>query len=156
MSKTTFKVNRSELKVVMSRTFHASPARVFEVVVDPKSVPHWWGPRGFEIVVDKMDVRKGGLWRYIVLDLEKHQHAFNGMYREVSAPNRLSYTFKVEGLPDDLESVETSIFEGVGDETRMTTTVEYRRLDNLEQVVSSGMEERVKESWDRLAELVES
>ena len=156
MPKTTFKVIRSELKVIMSRTFHASPERVFEVVADPKSVPHWWGPRGFEIVVDKMDVRKGGIWRYIVLDLERNQHAFNGVYREVRAPNRLSYTFKVEGLPDDLESVETSTFEGVGEETKMTTTVEYKSLDNLDQVVSSGMEERIKESWDRLAELVES
>jgi hypothetical protein len=47
-------------------------------------------------------------------------------------------------------------FESVGDETRMVQTVEYKNHDDLDQVVSSGMEGRVIEAWNRLAEIVES
>jgi uncharacterized protein YndB with AHSA1/START domain len=156
MSETTFTVNRSKLRVVMECTFHAPPARVFRAVTDPQSIPHWWGPRGVETTVDRMDVREGGEWRYIVRDAEGNQYVFHGIYREVNRPTQVSYTFNVEGVSNEHETVETTAFEGVRDKTRMTTTVEYRDLDDLNGVVSSGMEERVKEGWERLAELVES
>lgn len=156
MRKATFIVSRKDLKVVVQCTFQAPPARVFKMVADPKSVPHWWGPRRFKTTVDKMDVRAGGNWRYIVQTEDGTQFAFHGMYREVNKPKRLSYTFNVESASDVHETVETVTFEGVGDETRMTQTVEYKNLGDLEQVISSGMEERSKEAWGRLAELVEN
>jgi uncharacterized protein YndB with AHSA1/START domain len=156
MSNATFTVNRKEMKVVVERTFHAQPARVFKAVTDLESVPHWWGPRRFKTTVDKMDVRKGGSWRYIVHTEDGTQFAFHGVYREVSAPKRLSYTFNVEGASGDNETIETVTFESVGDETRMVQTVEYKNHDDLDQVVSSGMEGRVIEAWNRLAEIVES
>jgi len=156
MSRVLFTVDRKKLIVVAERTFRAQPAHIFEVVTSPKSVPHWWGPRRFETSVDKMDVRVGGSWRYVVRTEDGTQYAFHGVYREVSAPKRLSYTFNVEGASGEQETVETVTFEEVGNKTRMTQTVEYKSLNDLEQVVSSGMESRVIEAWERLAELVES
>ena len=40
--------------------------RVFAVYTDPKLIPEWWGPRGTTAVVDEMDVRPGGRWRFII------------------------------------------------------------------------------------------
>jgi uncharacterized protein YndB with AHSA1/START domain len=156
MSEVAFTVDRKKLRVVMECTFRAPPSRVFKAVTDPQSIPHWWGPREVATSVDKMDVRKGGVWRYVVRDGEGNQYVFHGVYREVNVPRKVSYTFNLEGMSSEHETVETASFEGVQDNTRMTTTVEYRTLDDLDGVVSSGMEERVKEGWERLAMLVES
>jgi uncharacterized protein YndB with AHSA1/START domain len=156
MSNATFTVNRKEMKVVVERTFHAPPARVFKAVTDPESVPHWWGPRRFKTTVDEMDVRQGGNWRYIVHTEDGTQFAFHGVYIEVNWPKRLSYTFNVEGASGVHETTETVTFESIGKETRMTQTVEYKNRSDLDEAISSGMEERSKEAWERLAELVEN
>ena len=156
MSKTTFTVKRKDLKIVMERTFKASPARVFETITDPKSIPNWWGPKRFETIVDKLDVREGGTWRYINRDAEGKEYAFHGVFREVDPPRRLSYTFNYEGIPGDHETVETAKFAKVGNKTKMTATVQYKSLEDLDGTVNTDMESGAIETWERLAELVEA
>jgi uncharacterized protein YndB with AHSA1/START domain len=49
----------------MTRGFDAPPRLVFQGYTDPNVIPHWWGPRIFTTTVDKMDVKPGGLWRFV-------------------------------------------------------------------------------------------
>lgn len=58
-----------------------------------------------------MDVKKGGIWRYIQRDAEGNEFAFNGVYHEVSSPEKLINTFEVEGFPGFVGLV-TILFEG--------------------------------------------
>ena len=45
---------------------HASASS--QAFIDPELIPKWWGPRNITTVVDKMDVRRGGDWRFVSTD----------------------------------------------------------------------------------------
>ncbi|HRP62493.1 MAG TPA: SRPBCC domain-containing protein [Phycisphaerales bacterium] len=43
-----------------TRTFNASPERIWQAWTDGEQLKRWWGPRGFTCPVADMDVRIGG------------------------------------------------------------------------------------------------
>lgn len=151
---TTF-TKPSEREVGMSRVFDAPRELVFEAYTDPKHIPHWWGPRGYTTIVDQMDVRPGGRWRYINRAPDGAEYAFNGEYREIVPPARLVSTFEFEGMPGHI-SIDTATFDEVDGKTLVTVTSLFQSAEDRDGMLESGMESGATESWDRLAELLES
>ncbi len=141
--------------ITVSRDFDAPPERVFEAHVDPTAIPEWWGPRRYETVVDEMDTRPGGRWRFLNRDPDGNEHAFHGVYHDVVAPERVVQTFEYEGTPGHV-SLETATFEDVDEQTRLTVTTVFQCVEDRDAMVESGMEDGLRETWERLAELVES
>ena len=155
MSKNNLVVERENRAYTMSRVFDAPRELVWKVCTDPELVPRWWGPRYLTTTVDKMEVKVGGVWRYIQKDAEGNEYAFNGVYKEVKAPERLTYTFEFEPMAGHI-SLETVTFEALPDgKTRIATTTSFDTLEDLEGMLQSGMEGGAVESWDRLEELLE-
>ena len=107
----------TDREIHIERVFDAPRDRVFATFTDPDLIPEWWGPRGGTTVVDQMDVRPGGAWRYVIRTPDGDETAFRGTYREVSAPERVVQTFEWEGLPGHV-SFETAEFEDLGDRIR--------------------------------------
>jgi len=156
MPKTTFTVKKEELKVVMERVFDATPEQVFKAISDPKLVPQWWGPAQFKTLVDKMDFRVGGEWRFIHKGKDGQEFAFHGVYKKIVPNQKVSDTFNFEGIPGDHELVETMVLEDMGNgKTKATSTSVYKNIQDLEGMVNSGMEGGAVETWERLAALVE-
>lgn len=143
----------SDREVVLTRIFNAPRARVFTVYTDPKSIPFWWGRRNYITTVDKMDVKVGGLWRYVQNDPKGNEFAFNGEFREIVPHERLVYTFEFEAMPGHI-ILETIAFEEYKGKTKVTATALFQTTDDLNGMLNSGMEEGASESWDRLAELL--
>ena len=151
---TTF-TTLSDREIAMERVFEAARELVFEAYTDPRHIPHWWGPRGMTTVVETMDVRPGGAWRYVQHDQEGNEYGFRGEYREVVPPARLVSTLEFEGMPG-LILVNTAIFEEVDGKTKLTVTSLFASGDDLTGMIDSGGEAAARESWDRLAELLET
>ncbi|MBA3450010.1 MAG: SRPBCC family protein [Chloroflexia bacterium] len=151
---TTFRT-LSDREIIMERVFDAPRELVFEAYTDPRHIPHWWGPRGMSTIVDSMDVRPGGSWRFVHRDQDDAEYGFHGEYREVVPPARLVSTFEFEGMPGHV-LVDTATFEEVDGKTRLTVTSLFASGDDLDGMVASGMEAGAIESWDRLAELLET
>jgi uncharacterized protein YndB with AHSA1/START domain len=86
-------------EIVTSREFHAPRDLVFKAFTDPTLIPKWWGPSRMTTTVDQMEVRMGGIWRYVLRDLEGLESAFHGVYHEILALERLVFTFEWEGMP---------------------------------------------------------
>jgi len=127
---------------------------VFKAYTDPELIPRWWGPRRYATTVDKMDVRPGGVWRFVHRAADGGEYAFNGVYREIVPPKRLVYTFNYEGAPGH-EAVETVTFEEAeGGKTRMTDHLLFETREERDGMLNSGMEEGAAETIDRLAELL--
>ncbi len=140
--------------VVITRVFDAPRELVYRVLTDPEQVPHWWGPGNLDTVVDEMDVRPGGRWRYVQTDSDGNEYAFHGIYHQVTPPDRLVYTFEFEGMPGHV-MMETITFEDLGDgRTRLVDTGVFQSVDDRDGMVESGMESGARESMDRLAALV--
>ena len=155
MSKNNLVVEREKLQFTMSRVLDAPRELVWKVTTDPELIPQWWGPHQYTTVVDKMDLRVGGAWRYIQSDAEGNKFAFNGVFKEIQPPRRLSYTFEFEPMAGHI-STDTVTYEELPDgKTRMTSTTTFNTLEDLEGMLQSGMEDGSVETWDRLEALLQ-
>lgn len=155
MSQSQFTIDKDNLEVRTTRIFKATPERLYEAYTDPEQIVQWWGPVGSKTTVDKMDIRVGGAWRFIHTEPSGKEHAFNGVYKILDQPHRISDTFEYEPMPGHI-LVETTIFESLPDgTTQLTTTAKYDNLQDLEGMVGMGMEKGQTESMERLASLVE-
>jgi uncharacterized protein YndB with AHSA1/START domain len=102
-----------------------------------------------------MDVRPGGGWRFVQRAPDGGEHAFNGRYLEVVAPERISMTFNYEGIPGDHEAVNTIVLVDEGATTRMLSTMVFKTREDRDGMVQSGMESGARESDERLAVVLE-
>jgi uncharacterized protein YndB with AHSA1/START domain len=142
----------TDREIHIERVFDAPRDRVFAVYTDPQLIPEWWGPRGTTTVVDEMDVRPGGAWRFVITSGGKEQ-GFRGTYREVTPPERIVLTFEWEGLPGHV-SVETAVFEDLGDRTRVIATSLFHTTAERDGMLSSGMERGMNDTYARLDEVL--
>ena len=140
-------------EIIMSRVFDAPRELVFKTYTDPKLIPQWWGPRDYTTIVDKMDVKPGGLWRYIQRGTDGSEYAFRGVYHESLAPERLIYTFEFEPMPGHV-CLETVKFEDQEGQTKVTVISVFQSVEDRDGMLQSGMEEGSVDTWDRLEELL--
>ena len=50
-------------QLVIERTLHAPPERVFAAFTDPEQLTKWWWPHGFTCPAAEVDLRVGGTYR---------------------------------------------------------------------------------------------
>jgi uncharacterized protein YndB with AHSA1/START domain len=143
----------SDREIVSERVFDAPRDRVFAAYTDPELIPHWWGPRRMTTVVEEMDVRPGGAWRFIAHDCDGHAQRFGGIYREVSPPERVVQTFEWEGMPGHV-IIDKVTFEDLDGRTKVTTTSLFHTTGERDGMLASGMQSGLTESHERLAELL--
>lgn len=144
--------------VVITRLFHAPPQIVFQAYTRPEYVRRWWAPvsRGVRVLECEVDLRVGGGYRY-VLEHPRGRIAFLGTYLEIVPPTRLVYTERycpdaVTPLPD--AGHLTVSFEERDGLTFFTARVHYPSKDVRDQVLASGMEDGMRETYALLDELV--
>ena len=143
----------TDREIHVERMFDAARERVLAAFTDPALIPAWWGPRGTTTVVDQMDVRPGGSWRFVMRDADGSETGFRGTYREVSPPERIVQTFEWEGMPGHV-SVETATFEDLGERTKVTTSSLFHTTEERDGMLASGMERGLSETYARLDELL--
>jgi uncharacterized protein YndB with AHSA1/START domain len=141
--------------IVMTRAFDAPRELVFKAFTDPTLISKWWGPKDYTTTVDKMDVRMGGIWRYVQHDAQGNENGFRGVYHEVVTPERLVFTFEWEGLPGHI-LLETVTFAERDGKTIITDSSVFQTIEDRDGMVQAGMEHGAAESWDRFAELLKS
>jgi uncharacterized protein YndB with AHSA1/START domain len=143
----------TDREIHVERVFDAPRGRVFDVFNDPELIPEWWGPRGTTTIVDQMDVRVGGSWRYVMRNPDGSESGFRGTYREVTPPERIVRTFEWEGMPGHV-LVESATFEDLGDRTRVTTTMLFHTTEERDGMLASGMERGLNETYSRLDDVL--
>lgn len=156
-NQTTITAEPGKQEIVITREFEAPRELVFKAITDPELLPQWWGPRYLSTIIDKMDVRPGGQWRFIHRDAEGNEYAFHGVYHEVLAPERIIDTFEFEGLPETGHvTLETMKLEALpGGRTRLVTQSVFQSLADRDGTLQSGMEAGINDTYDRLEELLE-
>jgi uncharacterized protein YndB with AHSA1/START domain len=141
--------------IVFRRTFDAPRDVVFRALTDPGLIPNWWGPRKYETIVDEMEPRAGGRWRYINRNAESgEEFGFHGVYHEVSV-DRIVQTTEFEAFPGSV-GLETATLEERDGQTFMTAVSLAPSVEARDGIVASGMESGARETYDRLDELVQT
>ena len=138
----------SEREIRIERIFAAPRERVWQAMTEPALVAQWWG-RGNEVVVERMELERGGHWRFV----EHGPHGaqgFEGRYREVTPPERVVQTFEWDGMPGHV-AVETMTLEDLGDgRTRVVTVSMFFTQEERDGMLHSGMETGLNESYAAL------
>ena len=143
----------TEREIHIERVFDAPRDRVFAAHTDPELIPQWWGPRRTTTVVEELDARTGGAWRFLMRDEDGSEIVFRGIFREVTPPERIVQTFEWDGMPGYV-SVETANFEDLGDRTRIVSTSIFHTPEERDGMIESGMETGMNETFARLDELL--
>jgi uncharacterized protein YndB with AHSA1/START domain len=153
MSKTKFEVDKDNLEVRITRTYNATPERLWRAYTTPEEITQWWQ----NTTIDKHDFKVGGQWRFI--DRGKNgneEHGFRGEFQEIDEPHKIVRTFEYEPWAGHVMT-ESVTFEPQDDgQTLVTIISKYSNLDDLEGMVQSGMEKGSTAGMERIAQLVES
>lgn len=144
-------------EIIIEREFDAPRELVFKAFTDPKLYVQWLGPRGLTTKLETFEPRDGGSWRFIQRDQSGNEFAFHGVNHEVNAPERIIGTFEFEGLPEKGHVIlQTARFVAMpGNRTKLTSQSVFQSVADRDGMLQSGMEVGVKDSYDRLDELLE-
>jgi uncharacterized protein YndB with AHSA1/START domain len=146
----------ADREIALTRVFDAPRELVFKAFTDPKHVIHWWGPNGFTNTIHEMDVRPGGVWRFVM-------HGPNGVdyknlivYSEVVKPERLAWAHgKDDGGPPLFHT--TATFAQENGKTRVTLTMIFATAAERDRTVKEvGAIEGGNQTLARLAVYLET
>lgn len=101
----------SRKKVVIERSYETTLERMWDMWTTKAGIESWWGPRGFRVDVQRMELRPGGPLHYAMtavgpemveymnkagLPLTNEAHA---TFTAVERPHRISYDSLVDFVP---------------------------------------------------------
>lgn len=142
----------SDREILITRVFDAPRELVWRAFTEPELIANWWG-RGNKLIVERMDVERGGHWRFVEQGPDG-VHGFEGRYREVTPPERIVQTFEWDGMPGYV-AVNTAVFEDLGDgRTRVVSTSLFHTKEERDGMLQSGMEIGLAESYEALDRLL--
>jgi uncharacterized protein YndB with AHSA1/START domain len=153
MTEVIFEPGRQD--IIIRREFDAPRDLVFQAFTDPELIPRWWGARRFTTTVDRMDVHRGGQWRFVTRNNENgSEYAFRGVYHDVVAPSGTVFTFEFErGGPGYLQFV-TETFEEADGRTLYTQVCLFQSVEDRDGWIPTDMDKGIRESMDLLADLI--
>ena len=131
----------NELEIRVERVFEAPREHVFSVWTNPELIPEWWGDG---TVVEEMDVRAGGRWRFRT----ENGYVVEGEYREVVPPERLVQTFQ-----GHLQTLE---FEDVDGRTKLTQTMRFETTEQRDMTMQYGVEAGAEAGFERIDKVLQA
>jgi uncharacterized protein YndB with AHSA1/START domain len=149
--------SRSDGKIVIERRYAASIDDVWELWTTKEGIESWWGPGGFSVKVDELDLRAGGEMRYAMTAVDSAQVQFMkqaGMpltteakltYTAIVPGKSIAYTHRVDFIsgvePYDVRNkVE---FFAEGGNVRMVLTLDPMHSDEWTQRAVMGNESQL-------------
>ena len=142
----------TDREIHIERIFDAPRERVWRAMTDPKLVAQWWG-RGHNLVIERMEVERGGHWRFVEHSPEG-THGFEGRYREVTPPERIVQTFEWDGMPGHVV-IESMTLVDLGDgRTKVINTSLFHTNEERDGMLNSGMAEGLNQSYAALDRLL--
>ena len=136
----------------VERIFDASRDRVWDAYTVPSNVAQWWG-RGNTLVVERLELERGGHWRYVEYSptgTGEQVNGFEGRYREVTPKECIVRTFEWDGMPGYV-SIESTTFVVLEDgRTKIINTLQCFTPEERDGMMGAGMERGMNDSYEAL------
>jgi uncharacterized protein YndB with AHSA1/START domain len=153
MSNTQITAEPGIPQIIIEREFDAPRDLVFRAYTDPELVVQWLGPRDLTMKIEEYDVRDGGKWRYISTDADGNEYGFHGVFHGTPSPESTVQTFEFEGMPGHVAMDTLTLVERDG-RTLVRTVSSFQSVEDRDGMVASGMERGVRDSDERMGELL--
>jgi len=138
-----------ELTLTMVLEFPHPVERVWQLYADPRQLERWWGPPGWPATFETHDFRPGGRAAYHMTGPDGEKAPGWWEFTAIDAPRSLEI---VDGFADEsgqpvqgeLNTTFTVAFDEIPAGTRVTSVTRFASAEQLEQLVSMGMEEGMR------------
>ena len=134
--------------VISSRIIEAQVGDVFDAYANPNKIVRWWGPLGFTLTTDSIDLVEGGHWRFVFQGPDGTEYKNHLVFQRIERP----HLFVVDHLSGP-KYHGTVTFDDLGNKSRVTMYWTFESEDvfaRLKDAVTAGNEG----NFDRLTEVV--
>ena len=142
-------------QILVTREFAAPKHLVYKGLTTPELVKQWWSGQRGEVTSVEIDLRVGGMWRYVMVANAGFEVAFHGEYREIVPNERLVTTEVFEGVPDAVAVNIMTLTEKDG-RTTLTVVTELTSKEDRDAIINTGMEAGMQEAYDLLEQVAVS
>lgn len=139
-------------QILITREFDAPKHLVYKAWTTPDLVKRWWSGNRGEMTIAEIDLRVGGVWRYVMVTDSGFEVAFHGEYREIVPNERIVSTEVYEGMPEG-EALNTLTLTEVDGRTTLTVLVQHTSKEDRDAHINSGMEVGMQEGMDLLEQV---
>jgi uncharacterized protein YndB with AHSA1/START domain len=148
----------TDTQILITREFDAPKHLVYRAWTTPDLVKRWWHANRGEVTLAEIDLRVGGMWRYVSRSEDGFEVGFHGEYREIVPNERLVTTEVYEGIPDaDAHAaLDTLTLTESDGRTTLTVLVEHPTKEGRDAHINSGMEAGMQDAMDLLEEVAVS
>lgn len=141
----------SEKEISAIRFFKAPRKLVWQMWTSPEHITHWWGPNGFSTTTFIMDLKPGGIWRFVMHDPGGRDFQNKIIYLDVVEHKLLVYKHSGAEDTDDIHFHVTVTFEDDGEGTKITMKMVFETSEELERVKKEfGAVEGLEQTLTRL------
>ncbi len=143
---------KSDLELVVTRTFDAPVHIVFDAWSKPELFRSWWIPKSAPITLEscEMDIRTGGKYRLVFSHPDFPQTmAFFGTYTEVTPNTRLVWTNE----ESEQGAITTVTFQEKDGRTQVVYSERYPTKEALDEAMT-GSAEGLPEQFAQLDEML--
>lgn len=142
-------LDRSDREFTTTRMFDAPAETIMAAWTDQKMLSQWWGPSGFSITTHSMEVKPGGLWRFLMHSSDGTMYPNRIEYTEVVEPSLLAFTHGSDQEPEQFKTVLH--LEKHGDQTKLMMRSVYPTPQALDVVKKTGAVDGARQTLERLA-----
>jgi uncharacterized protein YndB with AHSA1/START domain len=139
-------------QILITREFDAPKHLVYKAWTTPELVKRWWTANRGETTIAEIDLRVGGVWRYVMVTDGGFEVGFHGEYREIVPNERIVSTEVYEGMPEG-EALNTVTFTEVDGRTTLTILVQHTSKEHRDAHIDSGMEAGMQDAMDLLEQV---
>lgn len=140
----------SDRVIIQDRVFDAPRALVFKAWTDAAHLPHWFGPKGFSVTTQAIDIRPGGAWQFVMHGPDGTDFANFMRFEEIVPEERLVYAHGES--PDGPAHFHVTVtFTAEGAKTRLRMRSVFPTAEACAAVKGFGAVELGQQTLDKLA-----
>ncbi|MDX3574722.1 SRPBCC domain-containing protein [Streptomyces sp. ID05-47C] len=151
MTATSVDKDFDSLTLTLTADFAAPVENVWQLWADPRRLERWWGPPTYPATFENHDLTPGGEVTYFMTGPEGDKHRGWWRVTSVAAPTSLEFTdgfADQDGtpsttMPTTTMSMRLTEHDGV---TRMEIRSAFATREQMDQLITMGMEEGLKEA----------
>lgn len=146
-------IGARDREIVSTRLFDAPREKVWKAWTEPDRIGEWWGPKGFSTTTEKMDLRPGGAWRFVMHGPDGRDYKNKIVYIEIEKPERLVYRHTGDEETESVRFHVTVTFAEKDGKTELAMRSVFESAEELRRVDREyGAIEGMHQTLGRLAD----
>jgi uncharacterized protein YndB with AHSA1/START domain len=137
-------------QISLTRLIEAPRDLVFEAWISDEHLAQWWGPNGFTLTTDEIDVRPGGRWRFTMHGPDGVDYPNELIYEEIVRPELITFEHGAPGT-DEASFRGVITFDDFMGNTVLTMKSVFQTKEHMDELVERvGAIEGGNQTLDRL------